>query len=66
MTLSEAITILQDHQHWRQGREGYQPTQPKVLTAALDEALVWLRGIRDVDEFIRKMSYTCGQISRDE
>lgn len=65
MTLSDAIKVLRDHNYWRQGYEGYQPTEPKTLTAALDEALVWLEGIRDADEFIRKIAYTCGQLSKE-
>lgn len=65
MILSEAIEVLQKHQQWRQGCDETPSTEPKELTAALEEALVWLRGIRDADEFIRKMAYMVSQKPRD-
>ena len=66
MKLSRAIEILDEHQKWRLGCDKTEPTKPKELTSAINEAVIWLRGLRDAEEFIKKLSYTAGQLSKEK
>jgi len=50
MTLSECIIILKDHNNWRRGLEGYQPTEPKILGIALDYAIEELHRLEGLEK----------------
>lgn len=44
MKLTEAIKVLEDHQIWRLGADT-PPTDPKLLTEAIDIALHLLKNL---------------------
>jgi hypothetical protein len=55
MMLSECIIILANHNNWRRGLEGYQPTEPNVLGAALDYAISTLTAMSTMQDMHETM-----------